>query len=377
MRCRTRSACGVRPGHRRVPGVQPAAGQRPEHPAAAVGLRRAAPRRPWCLCAARWAEALAAGVAPPVVLEATHAHALEWVDLDDLRKHGLTPGTLGAAQPAGRGSRPRGPGRRSRKPGATASTAAGTRKPSAWLITYSGVITTGEPAPPRKRIAWTTETAPAGLVGEPGRARVFTETSTNCPAARTPRRAPSGRHHGKRRGQADHRDEHRPGGRAEQDAAARPDPVHHAADQPGGEQAGHAESGEQQATLRGGQPEVVVDPQCDQERQRAEAGPADRGDQPDPQHLRPPRRAQAWGSGVRSGPRVAGWSAPSGSPAPPTSRPPRPPRRTPIASPAPRPARRAAVPRSARPPASIRTSRAPGRGAPGGSRRRWWPAAGA
>ncbi len=44
----------------------------------------------WCLCAARWAEALSAGVAPPVLLEATHAHALEWVDLDDLRQHGAS-----------------------------------------------------------------------------------------------------------------------------------------------------------------------------------------------------------------------------------------------------------------------------------------------
>ena len=41
----------------------------------------------WCLCAARWAEALAAGVAPPVVLEATHARALEWVSLEELRAH--------------------------------------------------------------------------------------------------------------------------------------------------------------------------------------------------------------------------------------------------------------------------------------------------
>jgi hypothetical protein len=30
----------------------------------------------WCLCAARWAEAEAAGVAPPLVLEATHAAML-------------------------------------------------------------------------------------------------------------------------------------------------------------------------------------------------------------------------------------------------------------------------------------------------------------
>jgi uncharacterized protein len=41
----------------------------------------------WCLCASRWAEALEAGVAPPVRLEATHARALEWVDLADLRHH--------------------------------------------------------------------------------------------------------------------------------------------------------------------------------------------------------------------------------------------------------------------------------------------------
>lgn len=41
----------------------------------------------WCLCAARWAEALDAGVAPQVVLEATHARTLEWADLADLRAH--------------------------------------------------------------------------------------------------------------------------------------------------------------------------------------------------------------------------------------------------------------------------------------------------
>ena len=41
----------------------------------------------WCLCASRWAEAHAAGVAPPVVLAATHARTLEWVDVADLRKH--------------------------------------------------------------------------------------------------------------------------------------------------------------------------------------------------------------------------------------------------------------------------------------------------
>lgn len=43
----------------------------------------------WCLCASRWQQALEAGVAPPVVLEATHLLTLEWVDLSDLQAHAL------------------------------------------------------------------------------------------------------------------------------------------------------------------------------------------------------------------------------------------------------------------------------------------------
>jgi len=43
----------------------------------------------WCLCAPRWQEALEAGVAPPVVLAATHAATLEWVQLSDLTAHAL------------------------------------------------------------------------------------------------------------------------------------------------------------------------------------------------------------------------------------------------------------------------------------------------
>lgn len=43
----------------------------------------------WCLCALRWKEALAAGVAPPVHLEATHAKALTVVTLDQLQAHAL------------------------------------------------------------------------------------------------------------------------------------------------------------------------------------------------------------------------------------------------------------------------------------------------
>jgi uncharacterized protein (DUF2237 family) len=51
-----------------------------------VGLR---PGDRWCLCAPRWAEALAAGAAPGVILEATHAQALDDCTLDDLRRHAV------------------------------------------------------------------------------------------------------------------------------------------------------------------------------------------------------------------------------------------------------------------------------------------------
>lgn len=57
---------------------------RPEHgfPGLKAGDR-------WCLCASRWVEALAAGVAPRVVLEATSANALEWIDIGDLRANAI------------------------------------------------------------------------------------------------------------------------------------------------------------------------------------------------------------------------------------------------------------------------------------------------
>mgnify|MGYP003411593095 FL=1 len=50
-----------------LPGVQP--GQR------------------WCLCAARWREALQAGKAPQVVLNATNEATLDIVSLEDLKRH--------------------------------------------------------------------------------------------------------------------------------------------------------------------------------------------------------------------------------------------------------------------------------------------------
>ncbi|OZC01728.1 DUF2237 family protein [Rubricoccus marinus] len=43
----------------------------------------------WCLCVSRWREALEAGVAPPVVLEATHRKALDVVSLNDLHAHAV------------------------------------------------------------------------------------------------------------------------------------------------------------------------------------------------------------------------------------------------------------------------------------------------
>ena len=44
----------------------------------------------WCICADRWKEALDAGRACPVVLEATHLSTLEYVDLADLRAHAVS-----------------------------------------------------------------------------------------------------------------------------------------------------------------------------------------------------------------------------------------------------------------------------------------------
>ncbi|MDR7230696.1 uncharacterized protein (DUF2237 family) [Caulobacter sp. BE264] len=41
----------------------------------------------WCLCAGRWKEALDAGVAPQVVLEATHEEMLAVVPLGVLKDH--------------------------------------------------------------------------------------------------------------------------------------------------------------------------------------------------------------------------------------------------------------------------------------------------
>ena len=43
----------------------------------------------WCVCVARWEEAFLAGVAPRIVLAATHERALDVVELDELKAHAL------------------------------------------------------------------------------------------------------------------------------------------------------------------------------------------------------------------------------------------------------------------------------------------------
>jgi uncharacterized protein (DUF2237 family) len=58
-------------------------------PVPAFGFPGLKPGDRWCLCAGRWQEALEAGMAPRVVLAATHEAALDVVTLDDLKRHAL------------------------------------------------------------------------------------------------------------------------------------------------------------------------------------------------------------------------------------------------------------------------------------------------
>ena len=58
-------------------------------PMPAFGFPGLVPGNRWCLCALRWKEALAAGVAPPVVLAATHERTLEYLELGDLVEHAV------------------------------------------------------------------------------------------------------------------------------------------------------------------------------------------------------------------------------------------------------------------------------------------------
>ena len=45
----------------------------------------------WCLCVSRWKEAFIEGLAPPVILEGTHAKALNFVSFESLLEHKYAP----------------------------------------------------------------------------------------------------------------------------------------------------------------------------------------------------------------------------------------------------------------------------------------------
>ncbi|MBI1393368.1 MAG: DUF2237 family protein [Alphaproteobacteria bacterium] len=50
------------------------------------------PGQRWCVCLSRWKDALDAGVAPPIVLAATHEEALAVVPIEVLRAHAIDGG---------------------------------------------------------------------------------------------------------------------------------------------------------------------------------------------------------------------------------------------------------------------------------------------
>ncbi len=64
-------------------------------PRPAFRFRGLKPGDRWCVCALRWREAYEAGCAPPVVLESTHARALEFVLIEWLRKHAVPAAAQG------------------------------------------------------------------------------------------------------------------------------------------------------------------------------------------------------------------------------------------------------------------------------------------
>jgi uncharacterized protein len=60
-------------------------------PTPAFGFPGLQPGDRWCVCASRWLEAHEAGMAPPVVLGATHARALEVVQIEALTAYAAAP----------------------------------------------------------------------------------------------------------------------------------------------------------------------------------------------------------------------------------------------------------------------------------------------
>jgi uncharacterized protein (DUF2237 family) len=66
-----------------------AAGNDLSTPRPEFGFAGLKPGDRWCLCAARWQEALEAGAAPRVVLSATHEATLQTVQIADLKRFAL------------------------------------------------------------------------------------------------------------------------------------------------------------------------------------------------------------------------------------------------------------------------------------------------
>jgi hypothetical protein len=58
-------------------------------PLPAYGFPGLKPGDRWCLCASRWVEALLAGMAPPIVPEATHIKTLQFIRKDELIRHSV------------------------------------------------------------------------------------------------------------------------------------------------------------------------------------------------------------------------------------------------------------------------------------------------
>ena len=52
-----------------------------------------APGDRWCLCLARWIEALEIGAAPQIVLQATHMSAIEFLSMDTLIEYAVDADT--------------------------------------------------------------------------------------------------------------------------------------------------------------------------------------------------------------------------------------------------------------------------------------------
>jgi uncharacterized protein len=61
-------------------------------PSPSFGFAGLKPGDRWCVCAATWRQAYEAGVAPPVVLSATHEETLAVIPLHALKEHAVDPG---------------------------------------------------------------------------------------------------------------------------------------------------------------------------------------------------------------------------------------------------------------------------------------------